>query len=90
MPLMRANLIVATIGCALRSSTAGCIAPWPAPAHERWLKKRSLNTATPSHAAASPTHRPSPGSVQPDMAGVLDKIQQVRAMDPAAEPETSR
>ncbi len=87
MPLTRANSIIALIGCAIASFQSGCIAPWSPPAVSNDVSKSGAASAmaSPSPAPANPPV--GPGSPQPDMAGVLDKIEQVRAMDPAAEPK---
>ncbi len=85
MPWMRANLIRATVGCIVALFTGGCLAPWAAPVSRDEVSKRAtISTAPPSN--SGPASAPlDPGSSQPDMATVIDKIQLVRAMDPAAE-----
>ena len=82
---MCANLIRATVGCTVALLTGGCLAPWAAPVLRDEVSKRAkISTAPPSN--SGPASAPlDPGSPQPDMAAVIDKIQLVRAMDPAAE-----
>jgi hypothetical protein len=83
MPKARANLILTTIGCAFALVGGGCIAPWPAPPSNKEAGK-SAAIAPASPALPSPSADPT--ALPPDMTAVLDKIQQVRAIDPAAEP----
>ncbi len=85
MHSMRANSIITTIGCAVALFAAGCIAPWSAPVPKDDVAKGAA-ISTPAPPSPPPTSvHVDPGSPQPDMAAVLDKIQQVHEMDPAAE-----
>jgi hypothetical protein len=85
MLLMRTKILFALLGCALAAPVCGCSAPWARPS----LKDQ----ATPSATAVSNDTGIPPASVarvdtaesEPDMTAVLDKLQQVRALDPAAE-----
>src|SRR6476619_211842 len=78
----RVNLSVVTLGCVMALADAGCVAPLSPPTFGHDPAKPA---ATASTSAAMPAHVDQV-SAPPDMASVLDKIQQVRAIDPAAEP----
>src|SRR6187401_391581 len=86
MSLTRANLIIiAAIGCAIALIEAGCATPLSPP-----FAKHDVSKNTPASAASRPTQvtsspSPVPDSQQSDMTVVLDKLQQVRAIDPTAE-----
>jgi hypothetical protein len=84
-PLMRTKTLFAMIGCASAAMVCGCMAPWAPPPLEN---SGGRSGAVHSHdAKAAPAPNPqaaAPGS-ETDLVGVLDKLQQVRAMDPAAE-----
>jgi hypothetical protein len=84
---VKSILAASSIGVAL--AVSGCASPLPLP-FERQEGSKAASTATP-HAPPLQTTVPalsaaSIGTTQPDMIAVLDKLQQVRRMDPAAEP----
>ncbi|MEX0613649.1 MAG: hypothetical protein WD738_09395 [Pirellulales bacterium] len=78
MSSTRANVIFALIACAVALAHVGCLAPLSAPAA---ATEPSPATAAPE---ASPT-LPANDEAEMNLAGVFDKLQQVRAIDPAAE-----
>jgi hypothetical protein len=85
MLLTRSNLLCATICGVLALPHAGCMAPW-APSSAQ------VQAAGQATALVETANRATPGtlpdhdaSAEPSLAGVLDKLQQVRAIDPAAE-----
>jgi len=83
MTLPRANLKIALACCAL---AAGCQAPWAAPFSRPDSPARTAATSTAAKPAAVHPPTPSVDATDPaDLAGVLDKLAQVRALDPAAE-----
>lgn len=85
MPSMRAKLILTTIGGALALLIGGCVAPWSAPASNHEHAKTTA-VGTMSLPGPGPVNsQADQGAGSLDMASVLDKIQQVRAMDPGAE-----
>jgi hypothetical protein len=80
---LRAKLVSAISGCALLAA-AGCTAPWAASSLASETK--SAKNVVPATANNSPqASQVNVASAQPDLAGVLDKLAQVRAIDPAAE-----
>jgi hypothetical protein len=89
MLLMRTKMLLALIACALAAAISGCSAPWGVP----FSRHPPAETAATRHAVsapATPVALPtSDGSAkyEPDLAGVLDKLQQVREIDPAAEQQ---
>jgi hypothetical protein len=85
MPLTRANSIVATVGCTIALTFVGCITPWSPPVSNREISKNAAATAATPDTPVAATALPGADATQPDMTVVLDKLQQVRAMDPAAE-----
>lgn len=92
MSFTRATLSIC-IAAAL-ALAAGCMTPWTTT-----FAKSQPRTPTPpppvappATTTASPLHSPLPQTAtaldtNPDMAGVLDKLEQVRALDPTAEPK---
>jgi hypothetical protein len=87
MRLVRANLIVLTVGGVLALVPAGCITPWSQqPSTADMARSTNASVTTPSTPATT-TDQANPAAAPPDMSSVLDKIQQVRALDPAAEPK---
>jgi hypothetical protein len=84
MSLKRTKLVFAMLGSALALPNCGCMAPWAEPPVPGQSSK--LNAALPKAADTATHHLQGRESSQPlDLAGVLDKLQQVRAIDPAAE-----
>lgn len=81
----RANLFLVTVSCTAALAVGGCIAPW-SPASNSDIAKNVTARAPATSTPSLPTVPVDLGSPQPDMPAVLDKIQQVRAIDPAAEP----
>jgi hypothetical protein len=81
----RANLIYAAMGCAIALAHGGCATPLTPPFARPEASKTSATRAAMPPTPVMPSALPNPDSTQPDMTVVLDKIQQVRAMDPAAE-----
>ena len=85
--MKRASFIFLMLGCAI-AAAGGCLSPRPLP-----FAKAGTPTSpdSPPAAVRLPTpDLPAPAvsanaSAAPDMTGVLDKLEQVRAMDPAAE-----
>ena len=86
MQLTRAKLLLGMIATAVAATSVGCMAPWPSP----------MGKSDASHHSAAPASTPAvrcrrcrkrSADANPDMAGVLDKLEQVRALDPAAEPK---
>jgi hypothetical protein len=83
--LMRANLFHVFACSVLALALAGCVAPWSSPAVKNDIAKPATITADSPTNASSPTSPTDTGATASDMAVVLDKLQQVRAMDPSAE-----
>jgi len=79
-----AKLSLAIAGCALALAQAGCLSPWPTPPATQHASQTLPTTEAPAGVAASSTQA-APGDGEIDMASVLDKLQQVRNIDPAAE-----
>ncbi len=75
MWLMRTKLVFAMIACAFAAATSGCTAAASAPP----LKSENASNLAPP---ASPKNE---NDANLNMASVLDKLQQVRTIDPAAE-----
>ena len=84
MSLTRAKLISAAIGCAIALAQGGCATPFSPPFARPEAPKNTTAPALPSTSVTS-SALPVPDSTPPDMTVVLDKLQQVRAMDPTAE-----
>ncbi len=85
MQFARANSIFVALGCAIALVSGGCVAPWSMPASNKDVSKSvAASAATPPNPmpAVAPV---GPDTATPDMTVVLDKLQQVQAMDPAAE-----
>lgn len=85
MSLTRANLISAVIGCAFALLQGGCATPLSPPFARQEVAKDTTARATTRPSPVTPSPLPGQDSTQPDMTVVLDKLQQVRAMDPTAE-----
>jgi hypothetical protein len=84
MSLKRTNMVFAMIGCAWAAASGGCSTPWTAQTANQQPAPRTA--AIPDTGATITTATTaSDADEQPDFAGVLDKLQQVRAIDPAAE-----
>jgi hypothetical protein len=84
MSLMHARLVSVALG-ALALGSAGCFAPWsPLGRNGEIAHGTSSHTNSPP-GTASPVLHSDPTASQPDLAAVLDKLQQVREIDPAAE-----
>lgn len=82
----RAKLLCAMMACACALVHAGCMAPWAAPPAPV-VEPTSQPAALP-HGATSDVPFPAAAAEDAEsrnLAGVLDKLQQVRAIDPAAE-----
>jgi hypothetical protein len=81
----RANLISVAMGCTFALVQGGCATSLTPPfaAHEV-SKNTAAIAATPPSPVTSSIF-PAPDSTQPDMTVVLDKLQQVRSIDPMAE-----
>jgi hypothetical protein len=85
MSLTRAKLISTAMGCAIALVQGGCATPLSTPfARQDASKNTTASAALPSTPVTS-SSSPGPASAQPDMTIVLDKLQQVRSMDPMAE-----
>lgn len=85
MPLTRTSSIFAAVGCAFALACVGCITPWSPPVSNREFSKNAAASATSPATPITTSVLPGPDATQPDMTVVLDKLQQVRSMDPAAE-----
>jgi hypothetical protein len=84
---VHANSSLSIAGCALIVVAAGCVSPLSAP-FAKPERKTTNARATTGPAVPSATTGAMPGTSEPsaaDMAGVMDKVAQVRDMDPAAE-----
>lgn len=82
---MRANLIFAMIGCAIAVPSVGCLAPGSAPFSRNEASRNRVAPVAAAPAAALPNSSSGADLATADMSGVLDKLEQVRAIDPAAE-----
>jgi hypothetical protein len=93
---MRIQLFIAILGCAAVLASIGCARPWNAPfaastMHDRPDSSANLrddaplqaDSAIPNAPAAQVSPANDPTSAQ--LAGVLDQLQQIRAIDPSAE-----
>src|SRR3954466_9343567 len=85
MQFTRANSILVVMGCAIALLHCGCVAPWSGPALSNDVSKNAATTAATTPDPAPPIVPVVPGVPKADMTAVLDKLQQVQAMDPAAE-----
>jgi hypothetical protein len=81
----RSKKVLAAIVLVAAPFSGGCVSPLAAPIPAVEARKGAAinSTARPNTPRAELSADPT--SAPPDMVGVLDKIQQVRAMDPAAE-----
>ena len=100
MSLTRNKLVGAVAACAWLCTNSGCSVPWATP-FSRHVESPAAPTATINRAAdgeplrsasASRTEleaprTPADEAPEPDLSGVLDKLEQVRAIDPAAEQQ---
>jgi hypothetical protein len=88
MPSKRTNLVVALSCCAIVSIVTGCAAPWTSPFSRTEPPKRVIAEPDPQPAVATvpATSLADANPNQADMASVMDKLEQVRAIDPSAEP----
>jgi hypothetical protein len=86
MPRRHALLPLVAAMSALALACSGCMAPWSSPSTP--FDHHPRNSEPDS--ATAPVRLPNANTVAADptadMAGVLDKIEQVRALDPTAEP----
>ena len=80
MSFVRANSIHLFAYCALIASAVGCVRPWSTP-----FAKPSASRSSPAAPAALPTPLGAADPNANDMAGVMEKLAQVRELDPAAE-----
>ncbi len=87
MQFTRAKLFVGMAAIAMASNSVGCLAPWPATLTKSEAFRRPAATAAATPAVRLPIPENSNGDAGSEMAGVLDKLEQVRALDPAAEPK---
>jgi hypothetical protein len=85
MPRTRANLILAVTGCAWVCIEAGCMAPWTPPTAQAQAAEPGAAVPETSHGYALEVPAVDDERTELNLAGVLDKLQQVRAIDPAAE-----
>lgn len=85
MSLTRANLIASAIGCAITLIHGGCATPLSPPFARQETSKYSATSSAQRPSASTSSALPGPDPTQPDMTIVLDKLQQVRTMDPTAE-----
>ena len=81
MSSKQANLISAVAVCAIAIAYSGCATPFSVP----FAKHEPPKSAAASVAARTTPPLPTANATEPDMTAVLDKLQQVREMDPAAE-----
>ncbi len=79
------NLTSALIGCAFSTLTVGCLAPWSTPASKGGFSRPSVARSSPPANAQTPIPPIGADDTATDMAGVMEKLSQVREMDPAAE-----
>jgi hypothetical protein len=87
MSLFSAKPSSILIVAAIALSSAGCMAPWSTPFSRNEKPPHSTAMADSSPAATRLPATTSGGDMTADLSGVLDKIEQVRALDPAAEPK---
>src|SRR4051794_21338298 len=87
MPLRRAKSSLISFACAVALSSSGCMAPWSTPfsRNDKPLNSNAIGDS-PATAARLPATT-SAADAGSDMSGVMEKIEQVRALDPAAEPQ---
>jgi hypothetical protein len=85
MSSTRANLICAAVGCAIALLESGCATPLSPPFAKHEAPKNSGTSSATLPLPVAPSALPIPESPQPDMTAVLDKLQQVRSIDPSAE-----
>lgn len=90
MPSKRTNRVVVLSCCAIVTIVSGCAAPWSLPFSRTEPPKRVVAETAPQP-PASPSTVPAVSLAdakpnQADMASVMDKLEQVRAIDPSAEP----
>jgi hypothetical protein len=81
MSILRTRLALALFSGVLAISVGGCSTPWAATS----TSAKSEPPAMPTDWSGSDVEYYAPPSGEPDMTAVLDKLQQVRAIDPAAE-----
>ena len=81
MSSKQANLMSAAAVCAIAIAYSGCATPFSVP----FAKHEPPKSAAASVAARTAPPLPTANATEPDMTAVLDKLQQVREMDPAAE-----
>lgn len=84
MQFKRANLALVLVGCAMAAS-AGCTTPLSVPFSRSVAARSQAATSATPPAVRLPTSGKGDEDLAADMAGVLDELEQVRAMDPAAE-----
>ncbi len=83
----RTNTILELVIAAFLAMTSGCMTPWSAPMTRTTTPRNSAAAASTPPAVRPPIPDPSKANAQSDMTGVLDKLEQVRALDPDAEPK---
>jgi hypothetical protein len=86
MMSLRVKFGVLTLGGVIALTGAGCVGPLAPPTFGQDASKSAPPAATSNSSTATLPAQVDQVSVPPDMASVLDKIQQVRAIDPSAEP----
>jgi len=79
MPQMRLKMLFMFFGCALVALSYGCSTPWGSPV------AKSETPGIPQMLSEEPLEYHPPAATEPDMTAVLDKLQQIREIDPAAE-----
>jgi len=87
MPFTRTKLFVGMAAVAVAANSIGCLAPWPDTLTKGEAFRRPAAMAAATPAVPLPIPENSNGDAAPEMAGVLDKLEQVRALDPTAEPK---
>jgi hypothetical protein len=87
MSLCSAKSSLILLVAAIVLPSAGCMSPWSTPFSRSDKPPHSTAMADSALTATRLPATSSSGDMTSDMSGVLDKIEQVRALDPTAEPK---
>ncbi len=85
MSQLRSNILSAFSGWAITVAVCGCTVPWGEPAFRRASPPSTKTVARDTGAPAAAATATSSTQSEPDLTPVLDKLRQVREIDPAAE-----
>ncbi|MCI0331786.1 MAG: hypothetical protein L0228_01005 [Planctomycetes bacterium] len=84
---MRTDKLFASLVCALTVFLCGCTGPWAGPPFKRERALRAAAIPNDTDMPPAQVAQVKAAESEPDMTAVLDKLQQVRAIDPPAEPK---